>query len=148
MTAFLVFYGLLLWKTEKKLFSLLISLLIVFVGSEYYELPIFIRYGTSQWLHELNVLWMFILLVWFAKIRFSKWNITLLCFGPILTAPILFYSELTYLARVIGLTVLLIVTFNSPGVGGKTASKKPYRTSCLKLRTWKACKFCSIVLNL
>lgn len=104
---------------------MLISLLTVFVGSEYYEIPIFVRYGTTQWLHTINVLWMFILLVYFAKITFSKWNVTLLCLGPVLTAPILFYSQLTYLARSIGLTVLLIVTFNSPGVGGKKASNIP-----------------------
>lgn len=126
MVVFLVFYALLLWQTEKKLFSILTSLLIIFVGSEYYELPIFIRYGTDQWLHHLNILWMFILLLWITKTKFSKTNISLLCLGPILTSPILFaYPQLIYLARILGLTFLFIITFNSPGVGGKIASNKP-----------------------
>lgn len=124
--AFLVSYILLVRKSGYVLISLLTSLLLVFVASEYYEIPIFIRYGTTEWLHSINIVWMFILLVWFAEIQFSPKNIALLCLGPVLTGLILFsIPQLIYLARIIGLSILMIVTINSPGVGGKKASNMP-----------------------
>lgn len=121
-TSFLLFYV----KTHKIATSIVFSMLVVFIASDYYEIPIFLRYGTTQWLHHANMIWMFILLVMVARIQASKLNISLLCLGPLLTVPILLkYQGLVYLARVIGLAILLIVTINSPGVGGKKASNTP-----------------------
>ena len=129
-------------KTRKFLFATLISLLVTLVGSEYYELSIFVMAyvkGIADFpfgeIHHVIVASMFVMLMKLSKVKFTKKNIFLLVCGPLLATPFLFVKipylvPLTrlYLARSIGFAFLWTVIINSPGVGGKKASSKPNKT--------------------
>ena len=132
-------------KTRKILFSTLISLLATLVGSEYYELSVFVMAyvrGIADFpfgeIHHAIITVMFIMLMKVAKVEFTKKNILLLICGPVLSTPFLLIKIphlllvirllKLYLARSIGFTFLWIVIINSPGVGGKKASSKPNKT--------------------
>lgn len=105
--------------------------MLVLVGSEYYEIPIFIKgylFGpTPDVLHHVITTFLLIILLWFQQVKLNQKTISLLMFGPVLTAPILYFvPKQIYLARMIGLTTLfLIVKTSSEGVGGKSVSNKP-----------------------
>lgn len=142
----LLFYGLSfilfsIWlyaKTRSKSSAFLLSFLIVLVGSEYYEIPIFVcgylgvqGYRFPHVLHHINTTILFVLLVALCNMKLSKGNILVLISVPFLIAPLLLWfrnSTTIYLARSIGLTTLLVLVMyaiSSPGVGGKNASKTP-----------------------
>ena len=111
-----------------------LSLLIILVGAEYYEIPVFVcgylgvaGYGFPHVLNHVIVAFMFGLLVWFTDMKATKINVLALLMGPLLTAPLLLFVHGTlilYLAKAIGLSILFIVAINSPGVGG-SKSKMP-----------------------
>ena len=105
------------------------------MGSEYYEIPIFVcgylgasGYGFPHVLNHIIIIILFLFFISASQVGLTKENVLALVVGPFLTAPLLlFYRSAinTYVARLIGLTILFIVAFNSPGVGGKKASIKP-----------------------
>lgn len=145
--SFIVFSMLLYVKTRSKLSAFLLAFLIVLVGSEYYEIPIFVcgylrvqGYGFPHVLHHINTAVLFVLLLALSRMKPSKRNIVVLSSVPFLISPLLLWfrnSTTLYLARCIGLTTLLVLVMDatsSPGVGGKNASKTPYTTNCLKSR--------------
>ena len=129
-------------KTRKFLFSTLISLLATLVGSEYYELSIFVMAyvkGIADFpfgeIHHVIITFMFVMLMKLSEVKFTKKNSLLLVCGPLLASPFLlgklyYLSLLTrlYLARTIGFAFLWTVIINSPGVGGKKASSNPNKT--------------------
>ena len=142
----LLFYGiaftisaiLIYVKTRSKLSAFLLSLLIILVGSEYYEIPIFVcgylgveGYGFPHILHHVNTAVLFILLLGLSNTKPSKRNILVLISVPFLISPLLLWfrnSTTLYLARSIGLATLLVLVMDattSPGVGGKNASRTP-----------------------
>lgn len=116
-------------KTRQPLLGLAISVLIVLVGSEYYEIPIFvlaylgIRGSFPHVLHHVITTVLFIMLISICHIQLTKRNVSLLFLGPLATTPLLLCFQWAYPARLIGLTVLTTVAFNSPGVGGSKSSR-------------------------
>ena len=141
----ITYYGLVLlvfsyatYKNTKNFwFSFIIGLLVTLVGSEYYELSVFVMAyvrGIANFpfgeLHHLIITVMFIMLVRETKLEFTKKNVLLLICGPLLATPFLLLKMLLpslqlYLARTIGFTFLWMVIINSPGIGGKKVSTKP-----------------------
>ena len=132
VVCFVVFNVLFYLKTQLKIKSFLLSLLVVLVGSEYYEIPIFVcgYLGVAgyQFPHILNhVLILIAFAIFASEIQLSKKGALILIVGPILTAPLLLMISnlfLVYLARIIGFGILVTVAINSPGVGGRK-SRKP-----------------------
>lgn len=89
---FLLFY----WKTKSVRNSLMVALLFIMVGSEYWELPIFIaaalglfNHTFSDTLHPLMALIWFIILIISAKIEFNSRTIILLFMAPIVNTFLL-----------------------------------------------------------
>jgi len=134
-----VFYGVtfgvltvLISRKTKLLFSVVTSLLIVLVASEFWELPIFVAgfLGVKYWwpypslsfvLHHLNITMLFIWLIYIAKIQLKEassfWmvglliNMLMLVFYPVSSINI-------WEARFVGVFFFSLgVYFGSPLVG-------------------------------
>lgn len=114
------FWVLLAYRTSSILRGLTLSLAIILIGSEYYEIPIFfcryfgfLNYRFPSMLTILNhllIIIVFALYLSVSKLKMNKINVTLLILGPLFTAPFLFLHDL-YFARAIGLTTLFSVTY-------------------------------------
>jgi len=120
------------WRMKlEKWKSFVSALCFVFVGSEYYEIPLFIQGyllgPTPDYIHHIFITIMFLILLGMLETKMARINILCFVAGPMLTGPILYiFPKYIYYARVIGFFFLfLAVTTSSEGVGGKTVSKKP-----------------------
>jgi len=110
-------------KTSSILMGLILSLSIILIGSEYYEIPIFFcaylqifGYAFPQPLSILNhllVALIFLILIRVAQIKPKRTNIAALALGPFLTAILLFGVHNLFWARIVGLSVLFMVTLES-----------------------------------
>ena len=108
--------------------GLTLSLSIILIGSEYYEIPIFFCSYLQIWgyafpqlltiLNHLLVAIIFLILVWVAEIKKTWVNTVALAVGPFLTAICLFGFHNIVLARIIGLSVLFIVTLDAISMKG------------------------------
>jgi len=92
----LLFFLLFYWKTNSIRNSLMVALLFIMVGSEYWELPIFMaaalglfNHTFSDTLHPLMALIWFVILIISAKIEFSSRTIILLFMAPIVNTFLL-----------------------------------------------------------
>ena len=135
----LIFYGcwfifFLSWVyvvTDKMWKAIIASLSVVFVVSEYYEIPILILdYLTLRLPNVLHHFIVFIFFMFFLSIVKVKWNKTtigLLILTSFSTALILYGTpNLIYLARFMGfIPFLYMVATSSEGVGGNNVSNKP-----------------------
>jgi len=111
-----VFWVLYTKKLGDKKTALLLTLMTVFVAREYYELPIFVagylgimnRYFPMVF-HHLLVFLIFLVLVSYSKIEFTKPIIAVLLVTPLIVSPLLLSSlrnvYTLYLARTIGVAV-------------------------------------------
>lgn len=110
---FFIFY---MHKLKDKKTALLLTSMTIFVAREYYEIPVFVtgylRLGNPHLpmiFHHLLVFLIFIVLVSYSKIKFTKTVSALLLVTPVLLSPLLLSSIHSifslYLARTIGLTV-------------------------------------------
>ena len=129
--------------TRQLMFSILISTLLTLVGSEYYEIPLFVsaylglRSGPINVWHDIIKITLFLTLMYVAKVQPTKRNVALLIMGPMLTAPLLLLKLCggwitLYVAKTVGFIVLCIVIINSPGIGGKKVSTKPNKIKSKK----------------
>jgi ubiquinone/menaquinone biosynthesis C-methylase UbiE len=113
-------------KTSSTVKGLALSLSIILIGSEYYEAPIFfcrylglLGYTFPQPLSILNhilVALIFVILVWLAQIKRTWGNTSILALGPFLTAILIFVFHNGYSARIVGLSVLFMVTLEAISV--------------------------------
>ena len=118
-----IFTLLLTIKTSSLIMGLALSLSIILIGSEYYEIPIFfcaylqiLGYPFPQVTSILNhilVALVFVILVWAAKIKLEWKNVLVLGSGPFFTALLMFGFHNTYLARVVGFGILFAVTLEA-----------------------------------
>lgn len=131
-----VFYGVafglltvLISRKAKLLFSVVTSLLIVLVASEFWELPIFVAgfLGVAYWwpypslpflLHHINIVMLFIWLIYIAKIQLKEASNFWLFGLAFNTLALLFYPVSSFSiwgARVIGIFYFSLgVWFGSP----------------------------------
>jgi len=113
----LIFWWILAKKIPSKLMSFTLSYIIILVGSDYYEVPIFVcaylgllnhRFPTALTImNHVLIIVMFLIFVGLTKLKLTKKNVAILTLGPILTAPFLLGIHILYLARAIGLAALL-----------------------------------------
>ena len=116
-----VFWEIFAHKTGSVLRGLTLSLAIILIGSEYYEIPIFVcayftlfgyRFPTALTiLNHALVIVIFLIFMSVAKLKASRRNISLFLLGPILTLPFLFWIPSLFMARLIGFLTLFSVTF-------------------------------------
>jgi len=124
----LIFALLLAIKTSNLLMGLTLSLSIILVGSEYYEAPIFccsylqiFGYTFPKVLTILNhflMIIIFVILASVAEIKATKKNALTLASGPFLTAIFIFGFHNIFLARIIGLSILFIVSLDAISMKG------------------------------
>lgn len=115
-----LFWGIFTRKTSSALLGLALSLSIVLIGSEYYEVPIFIcsylgLFGyifptALSIINHVLVVIIFFIFISISKLKLTKGNVALLGSGPLLTTPFLIWLPLLYAARTIGLIVLFVLT--------------------------------------
>lgn len=118
------------WKLP---ISVLISMLIVLVASEYWELPIFIYglLGVAYWwpypsifflLHHIYITIIFVMLMYVMKIKLSKPIISILLYGIVLNAallhPLLVSRTIGFVARTIGIIILSCVVYHGSSLVG------------------------------
>lgn len=117
----IVFLILFYYKTNKLAYSLVISSLIVLVGTEYWEIPVFFCswfgllghvFYMPSFVNNILILWAFIILVVFSEVKFSKLKVFFLVAVPFINAPLLLteYALVLihphFIGRIIALTVL------------------------------------------
>jgi hypothetical protein len=126
---FFMFYlgmGVIVWflfvgLNGKKLYSLMLSLGVIFVSSEFWEIPVFVRgylgtpgYLFPCWPHHLMIIVMAVLLFGLANIKFTKWKVGVLCLPPLLTYMLMLLevdNVVYFLARsyaIFTLTILIL----------------------------------------
>ena len=105
--------------------ALALSLATVMVGSEYYELPIYVCKYLGLLGYTLppplvildNILTItmkciiFVMFLSLSNLKTTKKNVLILVLGPFLTAPFLLWINQLYLGRLIGQIVLLAIIF-------------------------------------
>lgn len=121
----LIVMGLFYKRSRQKIFSFLVSTLVILVASEYYEIPIFIAglIGVAYWfpypslpffLHHVNTIVLFIWLLVFTRPKMSFDFFAILGLGIIFNiflllpgSPVLFL----YIARIIGIMCICGVIY-------------------------------------
>jgi len=124
----LIFAFLFAVKTSSVLMGLILGLSIILVGSEYWEVPIFVLSYLQMFSYEfpailtiinhLLMVLIFGILACVAQIKANKQNIVTLSLGPVLTAILFFGFHVDYLARVTGLSILFMVTLDAISMRG------------------------------